>query len=1610
MIADTSEFSQHINEQGDVDDGCAFSLNDLNLSELGRRETTMRFESETAVLDDFDKSPQARKYAPHDSNMSLKAASDNGVQILMDWTNRYSAKAKSKPQELEEIPLYYENEDKENRKPISTPRSAIKKFGFETQKVNSTSKSLEVQVEFLTEIAQKCRKCSQKAQEKGWKIAYSESREQEANIVGEEEEETEEVRELKHQLDVYQKDNQTLRETLAHFKKEVAERTDQVEEMEERLEECLNENQGLKRKLFELESERLSDEQDVHKTERASEIVNLQAIIEQLTQERDELQRELKSYEEEEELVSQEVEQHRKTMEETQLFVVNFKRSCEEQINHVQDEKIQLSKELDAMKSQLEDMKVTLENSESLAEQFKFEKLELIKLFTAKNENNMDDIQTKINAIESEGSKLGDFVAAFNTAFQDFLEKDPKEFADIGEESNETKATEYTLEDKLGKIRILVLRYFELKERLDALISEKDELLKRLDEYLPENAGNAGRIYENDNSKNQLIFELNETNAALEQQQEQIKELTNYVQQLEHEKKLLCSKLEVQGQSGMMTPQNSRIFELLDGTLEIVFTAEESRAMTLEQKLFEVQSMIRGYQELKDECYQLAEEKSLLNVTLDSVTNKLKAQQSEIEFLNKQIDVMRKEVAALINMDEFKSGEKLKAENRKLKETNESLKANNEKLEKELVEGKSSLETLKTENQAFSKKLEELQETYEKSQKEIKTLSSSLSEKVSEIESLQQQNRDLKAQNEEIKLHLDSEREECDRKEEELIELSHQLSELSGRFENVNMLLEHERNESYKKERNLNDLIQQVSQLIQKNEKVNEQLLHEKERGDKHEEAALESQQKIVQLTERIEELKRQLEEKRDKSQEQELLIAELRSDLEDALQNAAYTARPSVYSQEQDEGYKVYQSKLEESALVFRNVVKLLAKDANDTKSRGDAISALKKEFSGLLEQNRKLAQTVEEVRAEMLKAAGVQENSIKMLRGLDLSIPEKIFELSNQGDQLMVLAKEFDKLEQERRKLAASLEAQKDDSAAKEVVIMTLKSQNSSLLQSQDTLNKVRESILSKDIDKKDAAKRLEALKTFFTKIPKFRYFTHSDLPSSEQALIKQKDAQIIELHTKIQKLLSELRLKGYDLRQQENPSEDNTYAKPADNNTSSQLNQMMELMTNLVNSKNDQSVTQCSQQLQEENKKLKERLQKSIDKINEIREELSGLILENKTLKQKLEKTIKTCMSSLENEITLLNTGDRNIDQKKLAEFLSKISKSLLHADKHLAKFGNKEELIKKQLTTIAEANGEFEETEREPKKGNEEPSYEGDSDQETKNIKRKTKRQQLAKANRYSDHESEDMHDDDEVVLTSAKKSQRTSAILSAAPGQVTVKSSLIMEPNQMKMMTQPSQLLQQNPGSLNSSMQFTRAMVVPTSPQHKYESEQFSFNHTQQPGVYVSSPIHQRTNSIPSIQIPDQLVDGGRFNNLQQPQQDPTLWKSKFNNIQMTDPNEFGFDHRENYRCQTQGSQAMDYQLGKPESRFYFPNQQNMPYVRDRYNSALISEGDLREFLRQPTSARAVLVNQHNGLNNNYVKRNESFTSKNKSRLNSRNSYNDSMLYLISCYLSLFRWR
>lgn len=1664
MQSEKSDTLQPISEDTSVEDGSRILFK--NLESLGQlqRDKLLEIASNALGVEDIESRKdeltndvvtldELVKFIAKEPAIDIKALSTINANLVNQ------EEPKPMPQENNSPLSPEENKEEKNNDETAAPDSQIDELKAEIARLADRNGDFEIEMGALVsenrklkEIITDCKRCYAL-----WKgIRKEDSPEQEETAQGHEKKDdgenekiaelTQRIKQLEDELSAVQDENQKLEQLLGETGEALEEQVKYSKGMEERLQQVLHMNKELENKLAESQENEQADlaglqqridqliaeNEDLRaqiKPEASSEIEQLHKIIDELTEEKDILQLELDNYKRKEELADHETKQNKNAEEAAPKETEEAKQEKDEQIDRLQKENAGLTQELEAARVEIEKIKQLLEESESLSSQLqaKIQSLEQEKTNIGEQEKpnvgqpESSEVQIETespkkqeNAAEKESSAaVENFIARFNTVFQELAKTDYRVFLEVDEDPAKVQLLESPPEAKLARVRSVIFKFFELRNQFNLSINERDELIKRLNMARAEAANNQRLSPSGSEGKNQLLFELNEATAALEQRQEEIKEMTAYIKQLEYERNALYRRLDEQK---LASKGQAQVFDMLDGTLQIAFTSEETRSMTVDQKLIEMQNIVRSYQGLREECRDLAEERDYLQVTLDSVTNKLKAQQSEIEFLNRQIDVMRNEVAALVKMDEFKSAEKMKSENIRLKQELEALRAEKEKFEKETSQDKANLEAAKAENKQISKDLAEVEEAREKLLKELKALSAQVGEKTTEIEALQKQVKDAKVQCEELARLLEFEREENRRKEHDLVELSHQVNEIASKMEKTNMLLEHERNESSKKERNLNDLIQQVSQLIQKNEKANELVLQEKEKTRKAEEALQEQQKKNNQLQNRVETLTEQLDEEKQRRKDQDRLIAEMRREL-------GYSAQDFERVKVQSYVHKTeinrdVQNRMDNVSSEVNAMMKLLGKDSSDSSTREEAISTLRNDFAALIEQNKKLSETIDALRSDPSNSQGpAHENSNKRLRDQGLAIPEKVYELSKPADQVEYLSKEFDKLEKERRRLAASLEAQKDDSTAKEYVISSLKNQNAVLAQSHEALSKLREDVFAKDGDKKDAARRLEALKTYFAKNPRLDRALNHEFTTAEQELIKQKDEQLFELHKKIQKLLGELRLRGWDLHQKDPMSDSKAQAQQRDG-TSTQLSQMMEMMTNLVNARNEQSSIQEAH-LEDENRRLRDKLARASNKIKALVEKLKKVIADNKALKQKLEKWLRSCIDGLETEVKLLRTGTGSIDQGKLGEFLHKISKNLSNAESNLVGFGAKEEQLKRELYTIAEETGETglddsDFMKESPKRGGK--RHEGgfleaisDDDSGGKNARAKERSKRTAQI--ISDDENSN-ESDEEFASALKKETAVSSSFFTAPPKQEKVKNTGLtdggslhsipgLQPQyltaeQLKQQQMTAQYLNQSQGGMHGpqslSQQLTRQSGEPIPP-HQFHSESFSQPNTQQSG-YFNSPYHQRQGSgnfIPgmlqsnlgyqsgslSAQRFGPVLEGGQGLNqpyLQtyhsdQPQntqnydslgmdQDRPYWKSRVNSISdpqyMKDmPGEGNMGYRSPYRDNfgPDGSQSggLEGQYYPSESKYYGREPPS------KFGSAISSQGNLRDFLRKPDS-------------------------------------------------------
>lgn len=1395
MISEKLVLLKTIREEATAEEGYQILFKNLEILQLLQRNKFIEIANETLGQPTVEQRKSEIKTDPitleefvnfvtKEPAIDIKALSNMNVQLSIKESLKFPNFDTRKPLFTFGTPgdrdmhgsAAYESKLKDLEDEIERQAGIIEHFEIEFANLTKENR-------MLKEIINKCKSCRNTFEEIIKENQMSDEKECKQNEEGGEDKQHKKGvvnSDLEQQIVYLQHENQEFKTVLEQSNSKLEMLTHLNSELEQKLKLFFNENQDVQTEFSNIEEAKADDVetcvlQKLHQTgpeddlqkiyEHVTDVGELQNMIKELIQERTELQEQLADYEEEEELVAQEVEHHRRTLEETQQYIEDFRKTYENKLANLEQEKEMMSQELINAQNELERAKIALEESGNPVMSLQIKKLELTRADNRalqKMSHGNDEKSVETDEVEA-------FIELFNVVFQELVNIDFREFLETHEDPLTTQVLEFPLEVKLARIKSVILRFFEMRDRLNVILTERDALLSKLETTMPDTARTS---HSTDQSKTQLLFELNEATAALDQKQEELKEMREIIKGVEYERDTLYQQLEeLRAAGGKISPRNTQAFDWLDGMLEPLFTEEEIRSMSTHQKVEEVHKIIREYQSLREHFGELNEEKGLLQVTLDSVTNKLRAQQSEIDYLNRQIDVMRNEVASFLKMDEFKSVEKMKTENAKLKQENEALKVENEQLKNELSQEKLELKVLRNEKKELIKTIEERANAIERLEKEFKVINANLSEKINEIDTIGKQLKELKQKHEETTKLLENEREGSRKKDLDLRETQRQLHEFSSQFEKASLLLEQERNENSKKERNLNDLIQQVSQLLEKNEKMNDQLLQEKEKTRKVEESLADQQKRNQHLSERVDALSQKLEEEKRKRKDQDKFTPDLKRegsganvDNFDRTRSQTHIITTEIERSSQKNSEKVTSE--------GNDIIKLLGKDSVDIKAREQAIVTLKADFAALLEQNKRLSQAVEELNCGANKSQ-TRDSLNQQLRSHGLLVPEKFFTLKSQAEQIEALAKGFDKLERERRKLAGSLEAQKDDSTAKEYVISSLKDQNIALIQSHETLSKIRGEIFGMEGDKKDAVRRLEAIKSYFSKNPKLDRAFKRDFSSAEQELIKQKDSQLLELHDKIQKLLGEFQLRGWENHPREVAPDTKSSQNPNEE-TSSQLDQMMKMMTHLINAKNEQSLVQDSQ-LEEENRKLKSKLENATSMIRTLLEKLKTAIAENKILKQKLQTWLKACIEGIETEIKILQATGGATDYTKVTEFLQKLSKKLANTDKNMANFGVKEEQIKKQFNALLEEIGTVDGDESlvlEDSPRRERLSEEGFMEMTSKGRKttKKEMKQQVVPDNTSQDEDSED----EEITFPQREESIFSNII--KAPHQEKVKSS------------------------------------------------------------------------------------------------------------------------------------------------------------------------------------------------------------------------------------------
>ena len=421
-------------------------------------------------------------------------------------------------------------------------------------------------------------------------------------------------------------------------------------------------------------------------------------------------------------------------------------------------------------------------------------KLEIEKSLLIAQLQKDNEKESILEAIAKVSQGLAGFIESFTIFYQELIER--KVFEDAMGTNTEEDVIQDILtngETKLEKLRNLI-----------------DQLLFRAQQS-PEDQEHYEAVIRDIHEKN---FELQ---AILKEKTKDIQELVNYSESLRsriHD--LESEKSELMRSRGRSSEpivfkggadENDRmvqVFELLDGTLEVTLTQEEVKNLSVNQKFTELRNIIAQHEDLKQHYRSLQEENEYLEVTLESITNKLKAQQAEIDFLNRQIDNTRLEFSEFLKMDELQQFEKFKKENDALKASNESLARENAELRNMMQRLSADLSTL----QGFSKIQRE----------------GTNNEVISEVKVLIENNRQISDKVVELTRSLEDKNAELKRLEREKKELSLNNQELTRKAENLQEFIEKMKSEADNRDKTINDLIQQVSTLIQTNESLKERL------------------------------------------------------------------------------------------------------------------------------------------------------------------------------------------------------------------------------------------------------------------------------------------------------------------------------------------------------------------------------------------------------------------------------------------------------------------------------------------------------------------------------------------------------------------------------------------------------------------------------------------------------------------------------------------------------------------------------------------------------------------------------------------------------------------
>lgn len=434
-----------------------------------------------------------------------------------------------------------------------------------------------------------------------------------------------------------------------------------------------------------------------------------------------------------------------------------------------------------------------------------------------------------LEAIGKVSTRLANFYRGFNTFYEELFEQ----------------KTEYVTEEANPEYDILHDILASGEEKIRRLREAFEKLILRAQGSRPNLEGSEGQEANSSMLKAQnmqLASEVNELRDLLQRRNEEIRGLNFYVsnftkklKDLEKERNDLTAQLRGRGGEerlhGGSTEDNTKVlqvFELLDGTLEVILSQEEMRNLTVHEKFTEIQSVVKQYEDLKQAFRGVQEEKECLEVTLSSVTNKLKAQQSEIEFLNRQIDNMRAEFAEFIKMDELKHMDRLKQENDSLKKQIGPLVQENVELKRKIEALTKEMQILlgisKAENHKESGLVEsDIQKLRSSLQWNIQGPSVVTEDKNREIEKYEQRNKELLLK----------------------------IEDLSAYSEDLGLLIATLKEEARQRDGAIDELIQQMSALINLNEELSQRL--QQERGRSSANSLFDSKHFIADLQKKIE-------------------------------------------------------------------------------------------------------------------------------------------------------------------------------------------------------------------------------------------------------------------------------------------------------------------------------------------------------------------------------------------------------------------------------------------------------------------------------------------------------------------------------------------------------------------------------------------------------------------------------------------------------------------------------------------------------------------------------------------------------------------------------------